>query len=116
MVRFNPLVDAGGHSRLPSQSSDFNVSTEYRPVEAKPVRQANEGLWHKYNSIPGLLLNTALSIALLILRLQGWTSSYEFADKVARNPSSVGIVVQILSAILGAFQIYALGELAVLAL
>lgn len=55
----------------------------------------------KFLVIPGLLLTTILATGLFATRFDHWASSARFADFVVSNRSAVGIVVQVISHLLG---------------
>ena len=64
----------------------------------------------KYLPIPGLLINTAIVSTLLGAKSSHWASSESLANLVTSHRASVGIVVQIISHILGIIEIYAICE------
>ena len=61
---------------------------------------------------PGLLLTTFLATGLFASKFDHWASSRGFAVFVDNNRSTVGLVVQVISHVLGMLHVYALSQLA----
>ena len=57
--------------------------------------------WERFWIVPGLLLCTLVAFALLVAKAVHWASSWEFANFVTTNRSSIGIIVQLTSHLLG---------------
>lgn len=62
----------------------------------------------KFLVVPGLLLTTVLASGLLATRSDHWANSAAFVDFVISKRSSVGIIVQVISQLLGILHVYAL--------
>ena len=65
-------------------------------------------VWEKYLIIPGLVLDTVLAFILLGAKVNHWTASSKFAEVVGNNRTTIGIVTQIVSQILGMILVTAL--------
>lgn len=60
--------------------------------------------------IPALVLTNLVAFTLITFALSHWESSFEFAQFVTTNRSAVGIVVQIISYLLGLIHVSTLSE------
>ena len=60
--------------------------------------------------VPGLLLTTFLATGLFASKFDHWASSRGFAVIVDNNRSTVGLVVQVISHVLGMLHVYALSQ------
>ena len=84
------------------------MASAYQPLN---VASAYESVYTRFLAVPGLLLATALVIALLLGDTYGHTFSGHFYNFVVANRSSTAFIVQILSHILGALYVFALTSL-----
>jgi hypothetical protein len=67
--------------------------------------------WEKFWVIPGLFLTNLVAITLLTAKAIHWESSLELANFVTTNRSSISIVVQLISHLLGLILVSTLCEL-----
>jgi hypothetical protein len=84
------------------------MALAYQPLN---VASAYESVYTRFLAVPGLLLATALVIALLLGDIYGHTFPGRFYNFVVANRSSTAFIVQILSHILGALYVFALTSL-----
>jgi hypothetical protein len=64
--------------------------------------------WPKLSVFVGLVVTTAAATTSLSLSTTGWYSTGIFVDDIQNRRATVQLIVQLLSALLGAFQLYAL--------
>ena len=60
--------------------------------------------------IPGLLLTTFLATGLSVSKFDHWAGSPWFEGFVENNPSTAGLIVQVISHVLGMLHVYALSK------
>ncbi len=75
------------------------------------ANRAYASVWERFLVIPGLLLTTFLTSSLFAARFEHWTSTPDFTTFVKQNRSATGIIVQVLSHILGMMHVYILCRL-----
>ena len=64
--------------------------------------------WERYLTVPGLVLNTIVALTLLGAKLNHWAASSRFADMVENDRTTVGIITQLISQMLGMILVTAL--------
>lgn len=84
------------------------MASAYQPLN---VASAYESVCTRFLAVPGLLIATALVIALLLGDIYGHTFPGHFYNFVVANRSSTAFIVQILSHLLGALYVLALTSL-----
>ncbi len=74
------------------------------------INGRNVSWLEKLLPIPGLLLTTFLATGLFASKFDHWASSRGFAVFVDNNRSTAGLIVQVISHVLGMSNIYALSK------
>lgn len=74
------------------------------------IRGGNASWLDKIFPVPGLLLSTILATGVFASKFDHWASSRGFAVFVDNNRSTVGLIVQVISHVLGIIDVYALSQ------
>ena len=57
--------------------------------------------WEKFLVVPGLVINVTIAVLLLAAKVTHWTDSPEFTVLVQKDRTTVGIITQVISHLLG---------------